>query len=114
MPATSTERSLQSAFTPLRHTSIPLNSTASATPALLTADLTGDQVRRVTIKNQHATQLIAVCFVARGASIAALTTASGYQLSPGQEFTFSVHSDTSIALVASGAATSFTALVSDT
>jgi hypothetical protein len=114
MAATSTDRSLQGAFAPLRADNTQfVNSTAGTSPALLVTDNAGAAIRRVKVKNLHATQDIAVCLVRRGASVAALTTSSGWLLKPGAEETWTVDADSNVALVASGASTTFTAMVSD-
>jgi hypothetical protein len=114
MPATSTDRSLQAAFAPLRAgNTTALNSNVGATPALLTADNTGFGVRRILLRNTHASQTLAVCLVAAGASIAALTQANGYVLAAGERIEFIVDADTRVALVGSGASTTYSAWVSD-
>src|SRR5688572_15192350 len=106
---------LKAAFTPLAHdNSTFANGDASGTPALLTADIAATQkTRRITITNLHASQVLTVCLVQAGVAIDALTTTSGYRIPAGAERVFLVSARSRVALVASGASTGYSAIISD-
>jgi hypothetical protein len=116
---TSPNRSVEASFGPIRAEPIVVDTTASTTPAALSADLSDAQwhrVRRVFIYNKDATDSIALIFKPNGTNWAAsgLDVTDGLLIPPGQFRQVAVSSALSLGVVASANTPAFNALISDT
>ncbi len=103
MPIASTDRALGGAFLPIRTPPVVFNGTATTTPVLLTPDVTPNEiVRRMTVVNKSASQVLSICFFFNGVSFAGATIASGRQILGGGSWDFIVQSNMSVVVVADG------------
>ena len=113
----SPSRAVEAAFGPILSEPIVVNTTASLTPAVLTADLVDPQhhkVRRVMIYNADTTDDIALLIKPAGTSLTGLTVASGLRVPPYQFRQVVVSSALRIGVVSSAGTPAFNAVITDT
>jgi len=115
----SADRSVESSFGPIRGVPTVVTTTASTTPAVLSADLVDSSwhvVRRVFIYNQDSTDSIALLMKPNGTNWAAsgYTITDGLLVPPGQFRQVSVSSAISLGVVASANTPAYNAIISDT
>jgi hypothetical protein len=109
------DRGLAASYTPLDSGALPINLNATTTPALVTPDKAGQSARRFILKNKSASVEVTLAIVDRGASaptLAALTTASGYQLAAGERITLVVDANSNLASIAASGSQALTGWVS--
>lgn len=112
------ERALQAAFLPIN--AVPVTGaagTVSTTPILLFANLTTQKAkRRIRVANTHASQTLALHFVAYGTAgggAQSVTSDGAVIIFPRTAESFLVDSSLTILIVGEGASTTFQAITSD-
>lgn len=112
----SPSRALEASFGPILSVPTVVDSTASTTAAVLTADLVDPQhhkVRRVMIYNADTTNDISLLIVAAGASLTGLTAANGLRVPPYQFRQVVVSSALRLGVVAAAGTPAFNAVITD-
>lgn len=112
----SPSRSIEANFGPILSEPTVVDTTASTTPALLTADLSDPQhhkVRRVMVYNRDNTNDIAILIKPVGTSLTGLTVADGMRVPPYQYRQVVISSALRLGVVSSAGTPSFNAVITD-
>lgn len=111
----SVERSLQASFGPITSPPAITSTTVGTTAQLLIADSAASHsgVREVSIINTHGSQSLAILFFNAGATVTGGTFAQGWPILPGSSQTITVQGNIRLAVIGSGASTSYVVMVND-
>lgn len=109
-------RALQGAFAPINSTlTLGLANSVGTTAIVLFADSTSPTtIRRIHVYNRSTTATLALCVVPLGQAPAAESVSSGLEIGPGGTLDVCVRNNLRVLIVASAAATSFSAACHDT
>lgn len=107
-------RAIQGSYGPVLEPPIIVQTTATGTPATITADLASPEaIRRLRIVNLDATNAIAVLLVRAGESLTGLTAANGIRVPAGGELSLVVSSRLRIGVVSAAGTPTYNAVISD-
>ena len=112
----SPSRSIEANFGPILSEPTVVDTTASTTPALLTADLSDPQhhkVRRVMVYNRDNTNDISILIKPLGSSLSGLTVADGMLVPPYQYRQVVVSSALRLGIVGAAASVAYNAVITD-
>lgn len=111
----SVERSLQGSFGPITSPPTITSTTVGTTAQVLITDSTAahNGVREVSVINTHGSQSVAILFFTAGATVTGGTFAQGWPILPGSSQTFTVQANLRLAIIGSGASTSYVVMVND-
>lgn len=114
--ALSVERSIQGTFGAILAPPTVTSTSVGTTAQVLITDSTADPatgVREVLLCNTHASQTLYIGFFAKGATVTGMAVTDGIPVPAGGSRSLVIGAGLRLAVMASGAATTYTVLVSD-
>jgi hypothetical protein len=109
------DRGVLAGYTPLKDPAVD-SGFAGTDGALMCADHPGNRlhnVRRVRVYNTHATQILGVALLARGADPSTASFANSVKIPPGQVWAAAIDAKHRLVVIASAATTGYNYLVDD-